>query len=405
MDEGVLSRRGTLSSPRSGRWAALLVAVFMAVSSCFALIGTSASAAVGDNYPSRSLPDCSFQFGVYSWCAGTPGANGKYPAGAWASGRGYAYRNCTDWASFHLQDYYGVPDSVVRGLQNGGQWATGAKARGGYLVNKTPAVGAAVVRAATYNPDGTLKTFGHVAVIDAVNPDKTTFTISQYNGAGTGKYSTATGTMTSLKFTDIVHFEKWATRNVSGSSSSVAAVGAISTITHGSRVGLSWQPVAGATGYRVLRDGAHVGTVAAAPYFDRAVSVGQHYTYSVVAMSGADPAPGSSVQISTTWDSADHAYLRTKAGPSECGRAGDATHQYLVCNTLTATGWVSGFSQVYDWGYATDRAWVSNPNGTVSYCRTFIEGKHLVCDTWNGATWTGPKSSGVLDTGYRDAFA
>jgi hypothetical protein len=37
--------------------------------------------------------------------------------------RGYFYRNCTDWVSFHLQDHFGVPGALIVGLGNGGWWS------------------------------------------------------------------------------------------------------------------------------------------------------------------------------------------------------------------------------------------------------------------------------------------
>src|SRR4051794_35853108 len=85
---------------RAGGLAVLILGLLAAVGS-WSLPLAGALAAVSDNYPSpdRSLPDCSNQFGAFSWCAGTPDSSGKYPPNAWYSSRGYGYRNCTDWAS------------------------------------------------------------------------------------------------------------------------------------------------------------------------------------------------------------------------------------------------------------------------------------------------------------------
>ncbi|WP_211349335.1 hypothetical protein, partial [Nocardioides litoris] len=61
-----------------------------------------------------------------------------------------------------------------------------------------------------------------------------------------------------------------------------------------------------------------------------------------------------------------------------------------------------------DWGYATDRAWITNDDGTVSYCARVGTGNQVRCDTFDGTTWsssrdipswTASTSQGV-DVGY-----
>ncbi len=45
------------------------------------------------NYPDADAVDCSSKFGKYSWCKN----------GTWASPRGFAYRNCTDYVAWRLE--------------------------------------------------------------------------------------------------------------------------------------------------------------------------------------------------------------------------------------------------------------------------------------------------------------
>ena len=110
-----------------------------------------------------------------------------------------------------------------------------------------------------------------------------------------------------------------------------------------------------------------------------------------------------SLYVQTTVDSADRAYLTTKNGPAICGRAGDQTSQYLVCNVYKATGWISKYSAPNDWGYASDRSWLTNADGTVSYCRRVGTGDQALCDRFDGTNWTSSMSP-HFDFGYPDTF-
>lgn len=137
-------------------------------------------------YSDHDAVDCSSTYGIYSWCKG----------GVWYSGRGYAYRNCTDYVAWKLQSL-GVPDSATRGLGNGGQWYDNAPAGKKSLV---PKAGSAAVQQSTGQGD-----FGHVAFIESVNSNGT-ITISEYNFSGNGTGGTRTGTPGSLGFTRFVDF-------------------------------------------------------------------------------------------------------------------------------------------------------------------------------------------------------
>ena len=99
----------------------------------------------------------------------------------------------------------------------------------------------------------------------------------------------------------------------------------------------------------------------------------------------------------------NRAYLTTKNGPAICGRAGDQTSQYLVCNVYKATGWISKYSAPNDWGYASDRSWLTNADGTVSYCRRVGTGDQALCDRFDGTNWTSSMSP-HFDFGYPDTF-
>jgi surface antigen len=75
-------------------------------------------------------------------------------------------------------------------------------------------VGAVVVRRSTSNNPKSPAFFGHVAVIDAVAADDQTITVSAYNAGLNGRFSVETGTLPSLQFDDVIHFEKFATKNL-----------------------------------------------------------------------------------------------------------------------------------------------------------------------------------------------
>ena len=103
--------------------------------------------------------------------------------------------------------------------------------------------------------------------------------------------------------------------------------------------------------------------------------------------------------METAYEAADHADLPTKDGPALCGRAGDQTSQWLVCNVHTPTGWITSTSAPDDWGYSSDRSWLRNLDGTVSYCRRVGNGAQVLCDRFDGAGWTSSMSP-PADLGY-----
>lgn len=56
-----------------------------------------------------------------------------------------------------------------------------------------------------------------------------------------------------------------------------------------------------------------------------------------------------------------------------------------------------------DWGFPTDRAWLTNADGTVSHCRRVGTGDYVRCDRFGGTTWT-TSTSPFVDVGFPDTF-
>jgi len=291
---------------------------------------------------------------------------------------GYYYRNCTDYVAWKLSSL-GVQSAQYRGLGNAKAWAS-PPAGNGLRVDTTPAPGSAAV--------STSGTFGHVAFVEQVVG--VTITVSEYNYAEDGAYHTRSGTAASLGFTAFVHFEQY--ESSPPNASAPPSPGAISVLTHGSRVNLSWGGSSGATSYQVSRNGAVIATVGGTTLLDIAVSPGQDYTYSVAAINGNGQSNPVTRYVPTSVEAGDRAYLQTKDGPALCGRTGDQTHQSVDCTVLKSTGWVTVYAPNYDWGYSADRTWLTNADGTVSYCRRVNFGDQVACDRFDGTTWTSSTS-------------
>lgn len=132
------------------------------------VIDADPAAAVTDDYPDKDAYFCgSYPDRPYDWCK-----NGQL-----ASPRGYDYRNCTDWAAWRIPQITGK--AVPTGLGWAHMWDNNA--RGRYEVDNKPEVGDAAVWDSI-----------HVAVVESVNADGSV-NISEYNGAGDGKYRTRSG--------------------------------------------------------------------------------------------------------------------------------------------------------------------------------------------------------------------
>jgi surface antigen len=111
-------------------------------------------------------------------------------------------RECTSWVAWRL---HGRNQFEMPFHANAGNWGAKAKALG-YTVNMTPAVGSV----AWWNTS----TRGHVAWVEAVNPNKTV-QIEEYNTGSTGKYDEATIPTSSV--TGYIHFQDLATSFADGS--------------------------------------------------------------------------------------------------------------------------------------------------------------------------------------------
>lgn len=98
-----------------------------------------------------------------------------------AGGNGYDYGYCT-WYAYNRRAALGMPIGGMWG--NASSWATLARASG-FLVNNTPSVGAVMQTA--YAAGG----YGHVAVVESVNPDGSIL-VSEMNYAGWNRKSTRT---------------------------------------------------------------------------------------------------------------------------------------------------------------------------------------------------------------------
>lgn len=135
--------------------------------------------------------------GGYPWgtapCLHTGQVDGPCPNYDWAVNGsiwnyqtgGYGYRNCTDWVAYRILS---TGRYISPGLGNAKDWDDRMPS------DNKPRAGDAAVSNAGY--------YGHVMYVEAVNGDGT-ITISDYNRAGTGKYSTSTISPSGLSF---IHF-------------------------------------------------------------------------------------------------------------------------------------------------------------------------------------------------------
>jgi phage anti-repressor protein len=174
-------------STRPSRYRHVVMTMVFIVGCLVALIAPTDAAVAGDGYPHDNATGCSAQYGEFSWCIG----------GWWLSSRGYGYRNCTDYVAWKLESL-GVPSQVRTGLGHARDWGTNAAARG-VTVNDVPAAGSVAIN--TTSAGG----LGHVAYVAATSGS--TITVQEYNSAGTGAYSTWSGSPASRGFTLFAHFE------------------------------------------------------------------------------------------------------------------------------------------------------------------------------------------------------
>ncbi|MFG1953883.1 CHAP domain-containing protein [Micromonospora sp. NPDC048830] len=315
----------------------------------------------------------------YGCLAGT-GYSGQSVWGSWGPGH-----NCVSYAAYRLRaNGAGQPWSSIG---NANQWDEKARAAG-VRVDTTPAVGAIA--------QWDTGSFGHVAYVEVVTATYVEISEDSYVTDTSGYASrrrldrggTTFGSAEFIHVRDVV------------APGQPAAPGETQVLAHGTRVNLRWPAASGAAEYQVMRNEVHLATVAGPGFLDTQVSPNQAYTYTVVARNGAGATAGPSRYVQTTGNAADRAYLASGLGPAVCGRAGDQSYQTLVCSIWRPDGWISSSPQG-DWGYASDRAWLVNADGTISYCRRVNDGDQARCDRFDGTTWT-TATSPRADLGYHE---
>ncbi|MEU4835333.1 CHAP domain-containing protein, partial [Streptosporangium sp. NPDC023615] len=258
--------------------------------------------------------------------------------------------NCTNYASYMLQrNQVPRPGSPMGNAWEWKRW-------------RTPDDVSAVGAIAWWDRSPS-RPNGHVAYVEEVRAGGNTITISEDNYGGdfywkTLDRGTADWPDGFLHFRDIPP---------PASGTPPGSPGAIAALEHGSRVNLRWGAAPNATDYQIFRGSHLLGTTSSPTYLDVKVSPDQAYRYTVVARNAHGSSSAASAYVQTNVQSGDRAYLSTKDGPAVCGRAGTQASQFLVCNVLKPSGWYTRYSSPGDWGYAADRSWVSNADGSVSY--------------------------------------
>lgn len=324
----------------------------------------------------------------YAGCAASGRSDGGYGANSATSYWGMVPgHNCTNYAAYRLLRN-GADASYLRGHGMAYQWGPRAQ-QYGVTPNSTPAVGAI----AWWNGDP-----GHVAYVEEVGPGYIVISEDNYPAFGSsGEFHWKKLTPGGYYPTGFLHFKDVV--SPPANPAVPATPGAVTALTHGSRVNLAWTASPGATDYQVHRDGVLVATVGGTNYLDSQVSPGQSYNYAVVARNSAGTSSAAAKRITTDVEAADRAHVSTKDGPAQCGRAGAQHYQALVCTMRTATGWSSASTGQGDWGYLPDRTWLSNRDGSVSYCRRVGAGGQIMCDRFDGSAWSTSTSPNV-DVGY-----
>lgn len=217
------------------RLALVFLIVVIGVFSAFFLMPVRTAHAIDLGYPwagASTVPG-----GLYEWGYTTCPANASscmilkgYGTDGQTYGEsdpyGYVFRNCTSFVAWKLASL-GVPVSYIKGLGNGGQWYDNAANKTGLTRGTSPQVGDAAVIPATYDSNGNLKTYGHVAYVDKVNYDSngnvTTIEIQQSNWDLMGNQDQRTVSPSQVGFTEFVHFGPLMTNPPSGSTSTPTA--------------------------------------------------------------------------------------------------------------------------------------------------------------------------------------
>lgn len=340
-------------------------------------------------YPWPTAPDCD-ESAVSS-------------AGCVNDGRGFFQGQCTSWVAHRLSQLNGISFTnwyAGRHWGNADQWAAVAKS-----IHIKPSEKPTAGDVAWYAR-------GHVAYVESVNQDGSIM-ISEMNFDGHNDFRMITlspgGAGWPDKFLHLADIVPGAATVVPVDTTAPTAPTGLRVVSHRGRIGVDWQPSSdawGVAGYRVSRSGAPVATTPAdaTAYWDHQVSPGQAYSYSVVAYDGAgnvsDPA---TIEVGQPGESADRAWVPTRAGPALCGRTGAPESQRLGCTVLTRKGWLfAGLGRDTRWGREDSRSYVASPDGGVSYCRNVGDGtlpRGVGCTTLDAETltWGHDRIAGHLD--------
>lgn len=138
--------------------------------------------------PTAASPYVSCRY--YDW--GVPTSGGGFRL---YSGRGYGYRNCTDWAAFRVNEASGGTISVPSNLGNAKDWYSNSPASEQSL---TPKAGDVAV--------STNGTYGHVAFVESVSADGQNMTISEYNYDMDGHGDQRTISTSNSEFSEFINY-------------------------------------------------------------------------------------------------------------------------------------------------------------------------------------------------------
>jgi surface antigen len=172
----------------------ILLATTLAAGAGLVGIASHAAGAATLDYPNANAVPHRPQAPYYEWWVDENGDGRRQLPGELISGRGYPYRNATDYVAWRLEQL-GVTPSRTRGPGAAGTWAMNAPARG-VEVRTTPVrYGAAVKPGAG----------GQVAFVTSVLADGR-ITVDEYNADGTGTGRTWTGLPAGRGFTRFLDF-------------------------------------------------------------------------------------------------------------------------------------------------------------------------------------------------------
>ena len=296
--------------------------------------------------------------------------------------RGFLQGQCTSWVAFRVASRNGLSFSnwyAGRHWGNASEWGKVAKGIG-RKPDKTPAIGSI----------GWYKR-GHVSYVEDVYGGGVIL-ISEMNTDGHNGFHFTTVSPGMRGYPDkFIHLDDV----VPVDTTPPTVPTNVRVVAHRGRTGITWRRSSdafGVAGYRVLRNGALLGTTQGTSYWDRTPPAGQSAVYSVVAYDGVGHAsrPGNARVVPGS-EAVDRAWVETGAGPAWCGRTGSDKKPRLACRLLGAQAWrTAKLTRKTQWGGPLSRAFVSGADGSVSYCRNLgTSQRTLACTALNAAqrTW------------------